>query len=104
MTGECCVSTQVLNEFLNVATRKAKPPMGLAELQAHFHDLCAFEVVQTTPQIIEQAMRRHFSNRISYYDALVVETAIAARAEVLFSEDMQDGMQFDSLRIVNPFL
>jgi predicted nucleic acid-binding protein len=102
--GNCFVSTQVLNEFLNVATRKSKPPLNEEEVSEHLRGLTVFEVVPTTPSVIEKAMHRHFSNRISFYDALIVEAALSVQVEVLFTQDLQHGARFDSLLIVDPFL
>jgi predicted nucleic acid-binding protein len=40
---------------------------------------------------------------VSFWDALILETAIIAEATILYSEDFQDGAVFGGLRIVNPF-
>ena len=39
----------------------------------------------------------------SFWDALILEAALAAQATLLYSEDFQDGSVFGGLRIVNPF-
>lgn len=39
----------------------------------------------------------------SFWDSLVISMAKKSGAEVLYSEDMQDGQKIDSLTIVNPF-
>jgi len=49
-------------------------------------------------------VRRQFKSQLSFYDALIIEAAIAGGAELLYSEDLQHGMRFDKLRVVNPFL
>lgn len=103
-SGDCTISTQVLNEFVNVATRKPRPPMPEQELAAHLEDLIAFDVIQVDERIIASAMRRHYATRASYYDALIIEACIVGGAEVLYTEDLQHGARFGALRIVNPFL
>jgi predicted nucleic acid-binding protein len=41
----------------------------------------------------------------SHFDSLIIATALEARCEQLFSEDLQHGQIIeDRLRIVNPFL
>jgi predicted nucleic acid-binding protein len=41
---------------------------------------------------------------ISYWDSLVVASALEQECEILYSEDMQDGLILeDKLKIVNPF-
>jgi predicted nucleic acid-binding protein len=43
-------------------------------------------------------------HRLSFYDALIVASAIEAGCDIVYSEDMQHGRKFGSLTIVNPFL
>ncbi len=40
---------------------------------------------------------------ISYYDSLIVSSAIDAKCTILYSEDMQHSLTIDSLTIINPF-
>jgi predicted nucleic acid-binding protein len=40
--------------------------------------------------------------QISFWDALVVHAGQVSGAEVLFSEDLSDGQQYGSIRVVNP--
>ena len=42
-------------------------------------------------------------SQLSFWDALVLQAAIEGHANTLYSEDMQDGQTFDSVRVVNPF-
>ena len=102
--GSCVISTQVLKEFANVATKKFTPKMSEQDLTAHLEDLQQLNVVVVDSALINAGMRRHFSNQLSFYDALIVEAAMAGGAEVLYSEDMQHGMKFGKLSVVNPFL
>jgi len=36
------------------------------------------------------------------YDAMIVAAALSSDCDILFSEDLQDGMQVEGLTIVNP--
>jgi predicted nucleic acid-binding protein len=42
--------------------------------------------------------------RLSWYDSLIVASAIQTQCQVLMTEDLQHGQQFGDLRIENPFL
>ena len=101
LNAEGVISTQVLQEFANVALRK----MGLdahhvrAQLAAHQQ----FEVVQVTPRIIHGALDLHQTRRLSFYDAMIVQAAIVAGCDTLFSEDMSAGEVINGVTIVNPF-
>lgn len=41
---------------------------------------------------------------LQYFDALIITVAARAGATMLLSEDMQDGLDVDGLRVVNPFV
>jgi predicted nucleic acid-binding protein len=40
---------------------------------------------------------------VSFWDALIIDAAIAGGATTLYSEDLQDGLEIDGLTIRNPF-
>lgn len=100
----CSISVQGLNEFANVAHRKLG--MSWAEIGdaiAIIRTLCS-RVLPLDAEIHTEALRLAEQNRLSFYDALVVATALRAGCTVLWSEDMQHGRVIeDRLRIVNPF-
>jgi predicted nucleic acid-binding protein len=41
--------------------------------------------------------------RISFWDALIVSAAEAAGAQVLYTEDLNDGQQYGQVTVRNPF-
>ena len=102
LAGTGVISTQALQEFANVALRK----MGLGanhvrkQLSAHEQ----FEVVQVTPEIIRGALDIHQARSVSFYDALIVQAAITAGCDTLYSEDLNTGEVIDGVKINNPFV
>ena len=60
-------------------------------------------MVATTPALISAAVELHASRSIQFYDALILQAAIASGSSLLLSEDMQDGAVFSGVKIVNPF-
>jgi predicted nucleic acid-binding protein len=100
---EGVLSTQVLQEFYAVVTRKFKPPMSRARARAvvaAYGEWCA---VATEPQLIVSASRLEEEHTLSFWDALIVQAAIQGGAERLVSEDLQDGRCFGTLTVHNPF-
>jgi predicted nucleic acid-binding protein len=98
------LSVQVLNEFTNVARRKLG--MDWNEVEAALQAIRALARtihpvdLETHAAALALAQRHGFA----FYDALIVASALKGRCEVLYSEDMQDGLVIeDRLRIVNPF-
>lgn len=98
------ISVQVLNEMANVMRRKlAMPWLEVNEVLGLIQSLCPVE-----PLTIESHNRgKRVSERygLSVYDAMIVAAALLAGCEILYSEDMQDGLLIDQqLQIRNPFI
>ena len=102
--GRLVLSTQVLSEFYVTVTRKLARPLDSANASRAVADLCALPVRDVTPSLVQSAIRRCTTDRLSYWDALVVETALEAGATLLLTEDLQQGQAFGALRVHNPFL
>ena len=49
------------------------------------------------------AIDLHRLHRISFWDALLVQTARRAGCTTLLTEDLQDGRRFDGIVVRNPF-
>lgn len=97
------LSTQVLQEFYAVATRKFKPPMPRAKARAIVAAYGEWCDVATEPQLIVAASRLEEKHTLSFWDSLIVQAAIHAGADRLVSEDLQGGRRFGALTIENPF-
>lgn len=100
---EATISVQVLNEVTNVLRRKSKlswrQTVQALEL---VRSLCRVEplTVETHAQSLRIAQRY----ALSVYDACIAASALIADCNVLYSEDMQHGLNIDRrLRIINPF-
>jgi predicted nucleic acid-binding protein len=96
-------SVQVLNEIASVARRK----MGLTwmetrEFLSMIRALLPVEPVAV--EIHESGLALAERYHLSTYDAMIAASALQADCDILWSEDMQDGMVLDArLRVVNPF-
>lgn len=101
---EIVVSTQVLIELRAVLTRKLKPPMSFEDTRAALHALAAFEVVSTDASLVLDAHELAQAEQLSWFDALIVETAIRSRCGTLYSEDLNHSRRFGGLTVCNPFL
>lgn len=97
------VSVQVLGEFYVAVTRKLERPLPQDQAQAAVDTLCELQVRSLHAGLVRAAIRRRNASQLSYWDALILETAIEAGATLLFTEDMQHGQRFGGLRVVDPF-
>jgi predicted nucleic acid-binding protein len=95
------LSTQVLQEYCNVALKKLRLPAQHVRAQLDLYG--QFEVIQVTPAIIHAGLDLHQTRSIGFYDAIIVATAQTAGCEVVLSEDMNAGEYLAGVRIVNPF-
>jgi predicted nucleic acid-binding protein len=95
------ISTQVLNEYANVALRRLK--LGHARLREQLRFYKQFEVISLTPDITDAAVDLHQTRSISYYDAVIVASAQIAGCKLLYSEDMNAGEVVSGVKVVNPF-
>jgi predicted nucleic acid-binding protein len=62
-----------------------------------------FGVQVTTQDVLLSALRTRARFGISYWDAAVIEAARQAGADVVLSEDLADGQDYDGVRVENPF-
>ena len=57
-----------------------------------------------TSESILNALSLESRYNISFWDALIVNAAQVSDSNVLYTEDLNDGQLFGSVRVVNPFL
>jgi predicted nucleic acid-binding protein len=101
---ELRLSVQVLQEFYVQATRKSRPDalthdqaLGLVE------SFLRFGVQTTTTALAVAAALTADRFGISYWDAAIVEAARSSGCDLVLSEDLQDGADYNGIRVENPF-
>jgi predicted nucleic acid-binding protein len=102
------ISTQVMQEFYNVAARRRlMSAQHAAQLLRH---LAEHTVVPASAESVLRAFSLQQRHTLSVWDALIVQAALDAGCSVLYSEDLQEGRRFDAaggaqpaLKVVNPF-
>ena len=68
------LSTQVLQEYCNVALNKLKLPAQYVRSQLDLYE--QFEVVQVTTAIIHAGLDIHQTRNVSFFDAIVLATRV----------------------------
>ena len=102
--GRLCLSTQVLQECYVTLTRKLAVPMPEPEAREVIAALGEMRVTQADVSVVLAAIDLSRRYKLSFWDALIVESARRGGASVLLSEDLQHGQDFDGIRVENPFL
>lgn len=98
------LSTQVLQELYVNLRRKAARPMPRSRARRLITDYLSWEVVVNDGNAILEALEFESRYRLSFWDALIVQAANAAAAEILYSEDLSHGQSYGTTRVVNPFV
>ncbi len=100
---EITISTQVINEVCVNLIKKAQfSEDNIQKLILSFYE--KYAVIEITKGILLKASELRGQNRLSFWDSVIVASALYFNIDILFSEDMQDGLAVENkLRIVNPF-
>lgn len=97
------LSTQVLQEFFYIVTKKISDPINLSKARESIRHLLYWQIVVNDGPSILQAIDIYKKFEYSFWDSLIIQAAISGKAEILLSEDLQSGQVIDSLKIINPF-
>ncbi len=103
LSSEYIISTQVINENVNICLKKLK--LSKAEAFAHGNKLIAtYQITTILPSTISKAFEICLKYSFSFWDSLIVSAALENNCQILLSEDMQDGLSIENcLTIMNPF-
>jgi len=72
-------------------------------LQALHHLAGPLHIVHSSNALFTRAYQLWSRFQFQWYDSLIVAAGVEAGCDVLYSEDLQDGLDIDDMRIVNPF-
>jgi len=100
-----CISYQVIQEFLNVATQKFDTPLTKNDCKNYItkvlEPLCE---VFSSIDLYNDALEIKDGWRYSFYDSLIISAALKANCQILYSEDLQHEQRVKDLVIRNPFI
>ena len=94
------LSTQVLVEFYAAAVRLGIPSQ---EAEQIITDLSVWILHRPAHSDLLQAIRLQRRYRISWWDALVIQSASELGCQVLWTEDLTHGHKYGGVTVKNPF-
>ena len=95
------LSTQVVQEFYAAGSRKLRlPARGLKDAVSDLLDLPLVSIGTTH---IMEAIQLEERYRISFWDSLILAAAESGGAQLLYTEDLNDGQRYGSVLVENPF-
>ncbi len=98
------ISIQVLNEYYITVTRKLKPGLSKGLARSDIRALTVWQPLVVSTALIESAWEIQDRYEYSWWDTLIISSALLLDCAYLFSEDMQHEQNIGSLTIINPFL
>ncbi len=98
-----CISYQVVQETINVITRKLNATPDEAR-QLLDNVLIPLWRVNPTQIFYRRGLDLQARYQFSFYDSLIVAAALDAGCKTLYSEDLQHGQRIEQLTINNPFM
>lgn len=102
-TEDFGLSAQVLQEFYVTVTRKIAVPMRAEPAMKWVDTLANFPCVAIDAAIVKIAVEISERYRISYWDSGILAASEALGAATLYSEDLNAGQRYGSVRVRNPF-
>ena len=101
---DLALSVQVLQEFYVQATRPTrKNCLFHEEATTLIESWKRFRLQEVTVALLDSALRAKNRWQLSYWDAAIIEAARLQECECVLSEDLNDGQDFDGVRVMNPF-
>jgi predicted nucleic acid-binding protein len=104
LADDFSISTQVLNEFVNVTQRKYKISWDSIDDAVDKILQQAAECISLTASLNASARSFARLHALPFYDALILAAALEAGCDELVTEDFHNGQRFGSLTVVNPFV
>jgi predicted nucleic acid-binding protein len=98
-----CLSIQVLQEFFVIITRKVATPLDHQTARQIVADLSHWRLQSPDASDLLQAIDLQQSYRLSFWDAMVVQSATLLGCKQLLSEDLNHGQVYGKVQVINPF-
>ncbi|MEL7351227.1 MAG: PIN domain-containing protein [Cyanobacteria bacterium P01_A01_bin.116] len=97
------ISTQVINEVCRNLIKKSDfPENQIQRLVQTLYNRCQVTSLNVTILLRASDLRSRY--QLSFWDSLIVSSALTSKVSMLYSEDMQHGLIVaEQLTVINPF-
>ena len=102
--GNGVISTQVMQEFYVNVTRKIPKTLSFEQAQRILTQYEAWQVETIDAPLVNFASKIQERNQLSFWDSLIIATAVQGNVKILYSEDLNVGQIIEGIEIVNPML
>jgi predicted nucleic acid-binding protein len=101
--GRGVLSTQVLQEFCVNVRRKFQQPVKPEQVREAILVYRKWRMVVNRAESVLRALEIEKRYQLSFWDAMIVQAAESAGCEILYSEDLSHGQEYEGVLVVNPF-
>jgi len=98
-----CLSIQVMQEFYVSVTQKVPQPLNHIVAKEIVRDLTYWNVHEPNSDDVLNAIDLQQRYKISFWDAMILQSALQLECSLIWSEDMNPGKMYDSVNLENPF-
>jgi predicted nucleic acid-binding protein len=102
-SGEGCLSIQVLQEFYVSLTQKLPKRLSPGRVAEIVADLATWRVHSPSAESVMDAIRLQQVHRISFWDAMLVASALDLGCQILWSEDLSLAQTLGTVTVRSPF-
>ena len=95
------VSLQIVKEFCNIMVRKSGK--SAAEIEKAVAIFGMMQMVPGSLQLVRKALALRETYGLQFYDALLLASAEQSECAILYTEDLNNGQMYGSVKAVNPF-
>jgi predicted nucleic acid-binding protein len=102
-SGKGCLSVQVLQEFYVNITRKVANPLASDTAIRVIADLATWQIYRPGVEDVLDAIRLQDQYQTSFWDAMILVSAIQSGCDKVWSEDLNTGQIYDTVTVSSPF-
>lgn len=99
--GNGVISSQVLQEYANVALTRLKQQQDIVLRQLTL--LESFETVLLAPALVRRAVEIRAVYKIAFWDSCIISAAEYAKCDTIYSEDLNAEQYYSGIKMRNPF-
>ncbi len=101
-SGLLRIAAQTLAELRHVLMRRSGQDLKTVSARVNKY-LALGDCLPTNHSVLSEAFQLAADHGLQTYDAIILAAAAQAGCEVLYSEDMQHGFEWNGVLVVNPF-
>lgn len=101
-SGNGCLSVQVLQEYHVTVTRKVAHPLSGEQSTQVIRGLATWQLHVPGADDVLAAIQFQEQYQISFWDAMIVQSANRLECPILWSEELNPGQSYGAVQVRNP--